>query len=67
MSDNAEHLEEDQDDEDKHNSPSDTNSIHLFSCVYCATGLHDQCRGTEHYRGTVIHCECYDAGHVKPD
>ena len=63
-SDNPEHLKEDEDDE--HDDHGDNNAIstHLFSCIYCATGLHDQCRGTERYQKSTIRCECSDSGHA---
>lgn len=62
-SDNAEHLEEDHNANHKDDSDDDTGTIHLFSCIYCATDLHGQCRGTEKYKDGLIRCECFDAGH----
>lgn len=63
MLDDAEHLQEHHDADDQDDGNNDTTSVHLYSCIYCATGLHGQCRGTEKYQGGLIRCECYDAGH----
>lgn len=63
-SNNPEHLEEDEDDQHDDHSKSDATRVHVFSCIYCATGLHDQCRGTEEYKGLPIRCECSDSGHA---
>lgn len=60
---NSEHLEEDQNNQHNDDSPNDTDVTHIYSCIYCATGLHGQCRGDERYRGNLIRCECDVAGH----
>ena len=63
MSDNAEHLEEDHNGQHKDDSDNNASGTHVFSCIFCATGLHDQCRGEERYKSGLIICECERAGH----
>lgn len=63
MSDDAEHLEEDQHDQHKDDSDNEAGSIHYFSCIFCATDLHDQCRGDERYKDVLLICECEKLSH----
>lgn len=54
------------DEQNNHDDDKQDNDggFHYFSCIYCATGLHGQCRGTERYKGGLIRCECFDSGHA---
>lgn len=63
LPDNAEDLKEDHHGKHKDDGNNDTDTVHLYSCIYCATGVHGQCRGVEYYKGNRIRCECFDKGH----